>query len=72
MKIIGKILAVILVIAAIYTFDRHNFNQIVMPLLLLSMAGQIFAENNERLSKFFRRASLALAIILILKRLFIG
>ena len=72
MKIIGKILAVILVIAAIYTFDRHNFNQVVMPLLLLSMAGQIFAENNEKLSKFFRRVSLALAIILILKRLLVG
>ena len=72
MKMIGKALAVILVIVAIYTFDRHTFNQTVVPLLLLSMAGQIFAENNEKLSKFFRRVSLILAVILILKMLFIG
>ena len=72
MKIIGKILAVILIIVAIYTFDRHTWNQILVPLLLLNAALVLLTQENRKLNKFFTRTSTILAILLILKMLFYG
>jgi hypothetical protein len=72
MKLIGKILAVILIIVAFYTFDWHTWNQILVPLLLLNCAAIILTEKNRKLNKFFSRTGLVLSIFLILKMLFYG
>lgn len=77
MKIIGKIIAVIAIILAIYNFDRHTLNQILMPVLLIIVATMILIAENKsgfarKLHKFLVRASLAIAIFLILKALFYG
>lgn len=69
MKIVGKILAVVLIIVAIYTFDRHTWNQILVPLLLLNCAAILLTEGNRKLNRFFTRISLVLAIFLILRML---
>ncbi|MGC2238476.1 MAG: hypothetical protein WA584_20140 [Pyrinomonadaceae bacterium] len=72
MKIVGKILAVVLIIVAIYTFDRHTWNQILVPLLLLNAAALLLTQGNRKLNRFFTRTSTILAIFLVLKMLFYG
>jgi hypothetical protein len=72
MKIIGRILAVVLIIVAIYTFDWHTWNQILVPLLLLNAAALILTQENRKLNTFFTRTSAILAIFLILKLLILG
>lgn len=72
MKIIGKILAVILIITAIYTFDRHTWNQILVPVLLLVCAAILLTDENRKLNEFLNRAAVILSIFLILKFLLIG
>jgi len=77
MKLIGKIIAVVTIIIAIYNFDWHTLNQILMPVLLIIVATMILIQENKssfarKLHKFLVRASLAIAIFLILKTLFYG
>ncbi|MET0754312.1 MAG: hypothetical protein ABWZ66_13100 [Pyrinomonadaceae bacterium] len=69
MKIVGKILAVVLIIVAIYTFDWHTWNQILVPLLLLNCAAILLTDENRKLNRFFTRISLVLSIFLILRML---
>lgn len=72
MKIIRNILAVMLIITAIYTFDWHTWNQILVPVLLLICAAILFTDENPELNKFLNRAAAILSILLILKMLLIG
>jgi uncharacterized membrane protein len=70
MSMLRKIIAVVLIIAAFYTFDWHTWNQILAPLLLLIMAAGILTEKNKELSKFFNRAGVVLAVVIIIKIIF--
>lgn len=72
MKIIMKIIAVVFIITAIYLFDWHTWNQILGPLLMLSVAASILTEKNRKLNKFFARTSLVISVLLILKILILG
>ena len=71
MKIIGKILAILLILAAIYTFDLHNFNSWIVSLLLFLGAVLEFSNDNN-LNEFVRKFRLLLLIFLILKLLITG
>ena len=68
MKIIGTLLAVILIFTAIYTW--LNTNQILVPVLLLNSAASILTEKNRELNRFFTRTAWVLVFLLILKLIF--
>jgi hypothetical protein len=68
MKIIGTILAVILIFTAIYTW--YNTQQILVPVLLLNSAAIILTEGNRELKGFFTKISWVLVFLLILKLIF--
>ena len=68
MNMIGKLLAVILIVTAIYTW--YNTEQILVPALLLNSAAIILTEKNRKLKGFFTKISWALAFLLILKLIF--
>lgn len=68
MNIIGKILAVILIFTAIYTW--FTTSQILVPVLLLNSAASILTEKNRELNRFFTRTSWVLVFLLILKLIF--
>ena len=77
MNLIGKIIAVVTIIIAIYTFDWHTFNQIVIPILLMMSATLILLKDKRtpfarKLNDFLVKAGVVLAVILILKMIFIG
>ncbi len=71
MKIIGKILGVLLVLAAVYTFDFYNFNSWIVSILLFLGAVLEFSNDNN-LNEFVRKFRLLLLIFLILKLLITG
>ncbi len=71
MKIIGKILGVLLVLAAIYTFDFYNFNSWIVSILLCLSAVLEFSEN-EKMNESVKSFRLLLLIFLILKLLTTG
>ena len=76
-KIIGKLLAVILLLMAIYTFDWNDLNKIIVSILLSLSAATILIEDVksefwQNLRKFLRQANLALAVFLLLKIVFFG
>jgi len=71
MKIISKILAILLILAAIYTFDLHNFNSWVVSTLLCLSAILEFSED-EKSNESIRSFRLLLLIFLILKLLITG
>ena len=68
MKIIGTLLAVILIFTAIYTW--FTTSQILVPVLLLNSAAIILTEDNRELKRFFTRISWALVFLLLLKLIF--
>lgn len=71
MKLIGIIIAVLMILAAIYNFDWHFFNSwLISALLLLGAALTLVQEG--KLNKFIRRTAFLLAIFLILKLLLFG
>jgi len=70
-KIIGKILGVLLVLAAVYTFDFYNFNSWIVSILLCLSAVLEFSEN-EKMNESVRSFRLLLLIFLILKLLATG
>jgi hypothetical protein len=71
MKIIGKILAVILILAAIYSFDLHSFNSWIVSILLF-MSAILELSKNKKLNRFVRKTALLLAVFLLLKLLLTG
>ncbi|MDQ3132749.1 MAG: hypothetical protein M3Q99_18520 [Acidobacteriota bacterium] len=71
MKIISKILAILLILAAIYTFDLHNFNSWVVSILLF-MSALLELSQNEKFNESIRKFRLLLLIFLILKLLITG
>ncbi len=76
-KIIGKILAVILILVAIYTFEWNDLNKIIVSILLSLSAATILIEDArsefwQDLRKFLRQANIALAVFLLLKIIFFG
>jgi hypothetical protein len=68
MKLIGKILAVILIITAIYIW--YTTAQILVPVLLLNSAAIILTEENRELKRFFTKISWVLVFLLLLKLIF--
>ena len=76
-KIIGKIIAVLLIFAAIYIFEWNDLNMIIVSILLFLSGATILTEDAgsefwQDLRKFLRRANIALAILFILKMLILG
>ena len=71
MKIIEKILAVLLVLAAIYTFDFYNFNTWIISALLI-LSGVLGFSEDEKFNESVRRVRLLLLIFFILKLLTTG
>jgi hypothetical protein len=71
MKIVGKILAIILILAAIYSFDLHNFNSWIVSTLLF-MSAILELSKNKKLNRLIRKTALLLTIFLLLKLLLIG
>lgn len=71
MRMIGKILAILLILAAVYTFDFYNLNSWIISLLLCLSAILEFSED-EKLNEFVRSFRLLLLIFLILKLLMTG
>lgn len=77
MRIIGIIIAVVTIIFAIYTFDWHTLNQIIVPLLLIMGAliiliGESKSRSARKAKEFLQNASIALAVFLLLKWLVYG
>jgi len=70
-KIIGKILGILLVLAAVYTFDFYNFNSWIVSTLLCLSAVLEFSKD-KKLNEFVRSFRLLLLIFLILKLLATG
>ena len=71
MKIIGKILGVLLVLAAVYTFDFYNFNSWIVS-ILLCLSAILELSKNEKLNDSVRSLRLLLLIFFILKLLTTG
>jgi hypothetical protein len=77
MKLTGKIIAVVAIIIAIYNFDRHNWNHIIVPILVIMSALMYLIKDSKdefarRLNRFLMNASIALAVFLFLKILIYG
>ena len=71
MRLIEIILAIVCIIAAIYNFDLHNFNQCVVSVLLFATA-ILTLSKNKKLNRFVRNFAVGLAIFLILKLITVG
>ncbi len=74
MKVVGKLLGIILIFVAFYTFDFQVWNKILISAtLLLSGLSLLFqdSENNSyrSLSRFLQRTALFIAILLLIKYL---
>jgi hypothetical protein len=77
LKIAGKLIGVILILAAIWCFDPNSWNQIaVSAALFLSGLNSLFAdaesESLRKTGKFLLRIALIIAVLLVFKILFLG
>jgi hypothetical protein len=63
---IEKILGIVCIILAVYSFDRHNANQCIVSVLLLA-TGILTLSKNEKLKKYLRLAAAGLAILLMIR-----
>lgn len=75
MKLIGKILAILLIFAAVYNFDPESLNQILASLTLMLLGVHLLLEDSSSevvhdLRKVIIRTALFFSIILILKAWF--
>ena len=64
-------MAIVCIIAAFYNFDRYNFNQCIVSVLLF-VTGVMTLSKNEKLNKYLRWASVGLTILLIIRILLYG
>jgi multisubunit Na+/H+ antiporter MnhC subunit len=77
MKLVGKILAVILIIIAFYTLDLENWDKTVIAILLFLSGVDLLlldseSGNFQRLAKRLRRLAFTIAILFIIKRIIFG
>lgn len=71
MRILEIILAAAAVFAAIYNFDWYDFNRCIVSVLLL-ISAYLTVSNNKKAKETVRKTALVLAVILVLKTLFVG
>lgn len=75
MKLIGKILAILLIFAAVYNFDLESLNQILASLSLMLLGLHLLLEDSrsevvQDLRKVIIRTALFFSIVLIVKAWF--
>jgi hypothetical protein len=75
--IIGKILAVIMIVCAFYTFDYASFNKIGVSILLALNGINFFIDDSRSnivrtMSKWCRRAMYLVMVVLVAKWLIFG
>ena len=59
-------MAIVCIIAAVYSFDIYNINQQIVSALLL-VTGVMTLSTNEKLNKILRLSSVGLAIWLLIR-----
>ena len=75
--ILGKIVAVILFLAAFYTFDTFSLNSLIISILLFNSGIRMFLEGSRSqlagsIKKFLFWFNLLLLVLLFLKMFLIG
>jgi len=76
-KIIGKILAIINILLAVYVFDWSSWNKTIISSLLFLIGISLFLKDSKtevyrELSKSLHRIAFIISIFFIIKLIFVG